>query len=417
MIVAYQAVDSTGRRVAATLEAPDLRAAVESLRRKDLFVTHVEEEGASTSGSAARVAKRAKAASPHKKVDPDRVQLPLKQLATITRQLSMLLTSGSGLVPALHSIGRQVEKPASRQIVRQIILDLEEGSPLSQALRRFPRTFDSTYCAIVAAGEASATLPTMFERLSKIVGKRRAMRNKVLGALAYPALLTSMSLGIVNVLLFFVMPRFGEMFKTLGAPLPFSTRWLIAAGEFAKNQWIVCFLTAAVLLSTTVAGVLSTTGRQWIGRMAMKVPVLGRLLSGMIQGETFRVLGMLVEARVALLEAINLLRGVSMHPRYQTLYRSLEEEVASGGSISQTLEASGLIPPAICQAVRTGEESGQLGGSLSYVAEVLEEDNTELLNTVTKLLEPLILIVMGVVVGIVAVSLFLPMFDVTSAIR
>lgn len=160
----------------------------------------------------------------------------------------------------------------------------------------------------------------------------------------------------------------------------------------------------------------SARGRQWITDVTPRIPVVGKLISGLIQGETFRVLGMLMEAHVGVLEAIELVRGVTSNKRFQQLYDGMESEVTSGGSISVALETSGLISPAICHAVRTGEESGQLGSAATYVADVLDEDNTELIDTLTKLVEPAILIVMGFVVGSVAVSLFMPLFDMTSAV-
>ena len=149
----------------------------------------------------------------------------------------------------------------------------------------------------------------------------------------------------------------------------------------------------------------------------MRVPLIGHVVTGLIQGETFRLLGMLIEAHIGLLEAIHLVKSVTSNKRFQELYQSMETEVTEGGSISRALEASRLVSPPICQAIRTGEENGALGAAMSYVANVLDEDNTELIDTVTKLLEPMILIIMGVVVGGVAVSLFLPMFDMTSAIK
>ncbi len=406
MIVTYEAVDEKGQSQSATMETSDVRSAIDTLRSKNLTVTHIEEklslDHPTQSASDTAVDKN--------------VALSIKQLVMLTRQMAMLLTAGSGIVQALQTIARQFTKESHVRMIRHIIMDLEEGTTLADSLRHFPRTFDSGYCAVVSAGEATATLSPMFERLSKIVGKRRAMRNKVVGATAYPALLTMLSSCIVMVLMFFVLPRFNEMFKNLGVDLPVTTEALLATAKFATTQWYVVLGAAAIVTGGIVALVTTEGGKRLLLKTAMRLPVVGRLMSGLIQGETFRVLGMLVGARVGILEAIGLVRGVTFHHSYQQLYEAMELEITSGGNLSRALESSGMVAPYICQAVRTGEESGQLGEAMTYVADILDEDNTELLGTVTKLLEPLILIVMGVVVGFVAISLFMPMFDMTSAL-
>jgi len=330
--------------------------------------------------------------------------------------MAMLLTSGSGVVPALNSIARQMSKASHAVMVRQICTDLQEGETLAVALQRYPRTFDSAYCAIVAAGEASATLPEMFDRLAKMVGKRRVIRNRVVGATAYPVLLSVLSSGIVSVLLFFVLPRFGDMFKTLSVDLPASTSYLLSFGNGIKSYWFGVAPFLVLLAGGAVVFARSNTGRQALSDWSVMLPIVGRLISGLIQGETFRVLGMLIEARVSILEAIGLVKGVTRNRRYRTLYDRMESEVTSGGTISAALEFSKIIPAPIVHAIRTGEDSGQLGVAATYVADILDEDNNELIETITKLLEPVILIVMGLVVGGVAVSLFMPLFDMTSAI-
>jgi type IV pilus assembly protein PilC len=147
------------------------------------------------------------------------------------------------------------------------------------------------------------------------------------------------------------------------------------------------------------------------------LPFIGRLASGLIQGQVFRTLGMLIEARVSVLESLDLARRATNNDRFQQMFDRIENAVTGGASFSDTMEASGLIDPAVCQAVRTGEESGNLGGAMSYAADVLDEDNTELVHTVTRLLEPVIIIVMGLIVGVVAVSLFMPLFDITTMVQ
>ncbi len=406
MNLTYEAIDSGGRKVHDTLQAPSVKDGVEELRRQGFFVTNI-----------APAADKGPSAARRKATSADRgTRLPANQLVLFTRQMSMLLTSGSGLVPALNAIAPQMKAPQYRRMLEIIRNDLEEGMTLADALGKFPRAFDAAYCAVVAAGESSARLPQMFSRLALIIGKRRAMRNKIIGALIYPALLSTLSIKILAVMMFFVIPRFAGMFETLGVELPATTRALLVMADAMRSHWLIIALAFVAAVVGVIMLFRTAAGKQFLSNIQTRIPIVGRLMSRLIQGQTFRILGMLLEARVGLLEALGLARRVTANASFQKLYSALEESVTQGDSISGPLERSGLINPSIVQAIRTGEQSGRLGDAISYVADVLDEENAELLSTLTKLIEPMVLIGMGLIVGTVAISLFMPLFDMTSAI-
>lgn len=347
----------------------------------------------------------------------DEVRLPLNLLVLVTRQVAMLLRAGSGIVPALQAIRRQLRSARHQSVLQQLTTDMEEGIPLANALRRFPRTFDSVYCAIVAAGEASGALPAMFERLAGIVGKQRAMRKKVIGAFTYPVLLTVMCIKILLVMLLFVVPRFADMFVQLGVEAPSSTKMLLAAGTFLRGYWYALVGGFALLVVGLIWALRTPRGRMWLADIQTDIPLIGRLRRLLIQAQVLRTMGTLIESKVSLLEVIELVRSSTTNWRFQRLFGAIEEAVTGGGRMSTAFEQSGLLEPYICQAVSTGEDSGNIGGALTYCADTLDESNTELVAVVTRLVEPLILIGMGLVVGAVAVALFLPLFDLTTAIH
>jgi type II secretory pathway component PulF len=406
MNLVYEAIDQKGKHVHDTVQAPSLKEGVEALRRQGLFVTHVAPTTVEVSqGSAAK-----------QRGTREKYSMPLKQLMMFTRQMSMLLKSGSALVPAINAVSAQMKDQASRAMLNVVKDDLEQGMPLTDALRKHPNAFSSSYCAVVAAGESSATLPQMFTRLANIIVKQRATRNKIIGSLIYPTLLLFLSVKILAVMMFFVVPRFAGMFGTLGVELPWSTKVMMTTANTLRSNWIVIVLLVAAAISGVVFLLRTKAGRQILANVQTRIPFLGRLMSRLIQGQTFRILGMLLEARVGLLESLDLARGVTANDQFQGIYDRLEDSVTRGESISGALEGSKLVSPSVVQAIRTGEQSGRLGESISFVADVLDEENTELLGTATKLIEPLILIIMGAVVGAVAISLFMPLFDMTSAI-
>lgn len=404
MNITYDAVDREGRKLSASLDAPSVRDALEELHRKGLFVTKVRE--------------RRETVVERVSVGPAAADgLPIGTLAVFTRQMAMLLRAGTGVVPAMQAIRRQMRRASHRVLIGQIISDVEGGLPLAEALRKRPRAFDPVYCAAVSAGEASGTLDRMYERLAAIVGKRRAIRNKVLGALTYPCVLILLCASILSIILFFVLPRFAAMFKQLSVETPMVTRILLGIGAYLRTNWP--YVVGALILSVSAivwVGV-SSPGRRLLADAQLYVPLYGRLRAKLLLAQILRTMGMLLQSGVAVLETIELLRSTTQNRRFLVLFNQMIADVTGGGLVSNALQYAPHVDPLMQQAVRTGEESGELAGSLLYCADVLDESNGELLNTLTKLIEPLILITMGIIVGGVAISLFVPLFDLTSAIH
>ncbi len=405
MILTYEAISDDGIRSKDSVEAPNAGQAIEQLRRQGLYITKIEEQAEGKSVGHSQTASRRGAG------------LSLKALAVFTRQVAMLLRAGSGLVPALIGLKKQMKKPAQATLLQELVDDLEEGSSLTEALQKHPRTFDPVYCAVIAAGEASGALTEMFERLAVMVGKRRALRNKVIGALAYPSLLTCMSVNILATMLFFVIPRFAGMFDQLGVDPPASTKMLLATSETFLQHWPLLSVSAVAVVLSIAWLLASRRGRQWLSDMQLVVPGLGRLRGALIQAQIFRTVGMLLESGVSILESIDLVRSSTKNRRFQRLFIDVEDAVTGGGDLAPTFEQSGLIQPYICQAIQTGEQSGSMGGALTYSADLLDETNGELIDTTMKLVEPIILIGLGFMVGGVAISLFLPLFDLTAALQ
>ncbi|MCG3131629.1 MAG: putative type II secretion system protein F [Phycisphaerae bacterium] len=401
MNLSYEAVDAAGSAVADVIDATDAADAIERLRRRGLFVKKISEVEAAkaTTGRA-----------------PASLKLPLKSLVFLTRQLAILLKAGSALVPALQVIRRQLKKPAHEAMIRSLINDLEDGLPLADAMRKFPETFDPAYRAVVAAGEASATLPAMMDRLASILVRRRALRNKILGAMTYPLVLLFMSINVVCGMMMFVVPRFAGMFKTIGVEIPWSTQFLLNLSGWLEQYWVIPAGAAIVLGVGLFLLVGSKPGRRVLVNVQTEIPLVKRVTSRLIQARIYRTLGTLIECRVGVLDALDLSREITGNRRFRRLFDDIVEALTSGDRISSVLLRSDFIEPSLAYSIQTGEENGALGPSISYCADILEEENAELIAAMTRLVEPMILVVMGVVVGGVAISLFLPLFDVTAAL-
>lgn len=403
MKVAYKAIGREGTSVADTVEASSIAEAVEALRRDGLFVTDAREA----------TGREKRYRGSERVVAPEAGHMRMGELLFFTRQMSMLLKAGSPVVPAMRSIASQVSGPA-RAVIDKLRRDMEQGCALADSMKQFPNTFSPVYISVVGAGEMTANLNDMFERLAAWVRYKREIRNRILSAVIYPALLINLSIGIVITMVVFVVPRFKTLFESLGADLPASTQVMFSISFFLKAHWmLLTLLVLCVLLGVVLFSYLDR-GKQFCADVQTRLPYAGKLFNRLLQAQMFRMMGLLLESRIGIMETLGLSRQISRNRDFQALCKNMHEELERGGRISRGLVKSVLVSPSIAQAISTGEESGHLDQALLFVADVLDDENMQMINTGTKLLEPVILIGMGLVVGAIAMSLFIPLFDLAA---
>ncbi len=407
MKLAYKGIDRNGATVADVIESSSIPEAIESLRQEGLFITDIQESsGKKRVWRGTNVGASAKAS-----------RLTLNELLLFTRQMAMLLRAGSPVVPALVAIAKQMKsssRSAARRVIDKIRRDMEGGRGLADGMKAFPHTFPETYIAVVGAGEMSATLPDMFTRLATMVKRKREIRNRILSATAYPALLICLSFAIVTTMVVFVVPRFKALFATLDAPLPWTTNVMFSVSLFLRGHW-GWFLSAGVVAAAVVVLFCKTArGRKQFCDWQTRLPLAGKLFARLILAQMYRVMGLLLESRVGLMETLQLAGRISSNKDYQTLLATMTETVERGDRLGDAVSRSAMVPPSIAQAVVIGEESGHIDQALLFVADVQDEDNAQMIDALTKLIEPIILIGMGFVVGAIALSLFIPLFDLAA---
>jgi len=387
--------------VADSVHASSPREAADRLRERGLFVTQMDEvaDGDQVSADARRSAKTGGR---------------LRDVVLFTQQMSMLIRAGARVVEALEAIEEQITRPAWRATVRAIRADVEEGRPLNEALSRFPRLFTGVYISMIAAGEASGEMGLAFERLCVLVRQQQEIKRRVIGAMTYPAVLMLLCTGVMVALLTFVLPRFAEMFETLDVELPATTAILIAISDALRTHWPYALGAFAAVVPGIVLFLRSPNGKRLISRFSVRVPLFGALVRNIILARICRVWGQLLESRVGLLDAVRLTQRSTTNLDFQELLADIDEAITEGSSIGPSLKRSWLLPKTFAAAIVTGEESGNMAVSLLFVAECLEEENTQVLASLTRVIEPVMLSVMGVIVGTVAISLFLPMFDMAT---
>jgi len=421
MKLAYDAFDKTGRKVSDVIEAADLAEATEDLRKQDLFVadiTPVKGNGSNRKRRKGRDGCGAVSAGQADSAGRGRVgggkTRRLKTLAMFTRQLYVLVSSGTPLTQALVAMERQIKDSGWRSAIGDVRVRLEEGSALSEAMGSHPECFDSIYRHMIAAGETGGELPGMLDRLADLTHKRLHIRSAIQGAMIYPCLLSVVALSVLVLLMVFVIPRFGELFDSLDAAQPPSTAVLLAVSDIARNYWWALITGLVVAIVGLRTYFRSSGGKRAFDTFVLRLPKIGGIVRSFSMARIVRMLGVLLESRVPVLEALTLTRDTTSNVHYTELMDRAEKAVSQGQEISSVFGDTDLVTPAVCEAVKSGEKSGQVGPLLLNLADFLDEENEVTLKALTSIIEPVILIVMGLLVGFVALSMFMPLFDVTS---
>lgn len=403
MKLEYDAIDSAGASVSGTTDAADAAEAIESLRKQGLFVTRV----AAASAADSQHDKKGKRLSGSKR---------LKNLAMFTRQLSVLVSSGTPLVQALASLERQAKDKTWCDVLASLRAKVEEGATLSEAMAHQPQIFDPVCRSLIAAGESGGSFDAMLDRLASLARKQMQIRNAILGAMIYPCLLIVIAMGVMSLMMLFVLPRFIGLFEQLDAELPPTTQFLVMLSNAMRAYWWAIPIIAVGGFFGVRGWLRSPGGKVAMDGIVLRLPLFGPILKNFAVARITRVLGVLLTGKVPLLEALGLARQTARNVRYVALVTAAEEAVTCGSSISAAFAASrNLVSPSICEAIRSGEQSGQMGPLLLNISDFLDEDNEVVIKSLTSILEPLILVGLGLVVGFVALSMFMPLFDLTSA--
>lgn len=400
MKLSYRGFDKSGKAVSGTVEAADRHEAGEQLLKRGIYVSEIGETRAAAppvnSGGGFGGGKRQ------------------DQLAVFLRQLAVLVSTGTTLVDAIASLERQQKAGPWKVTLAALRERVEEGVQLSDAMAHYPAYFDGVCRSLVAAGESGGKLDVMLQRLSGFVRQRVKVRKQVVGAMVYPCLLIVVAFVVTSAMIGFVLPRFEGLFTTLSAELPPTTAFLMAVSRVVRAYWYL-FVGGLVGGPVGLYFWLGTgSGRRFREQFALRAPQLGKLTRGFATARIARVLGVLLDGKVPMLDALRLTGQAVGHSSYAALIAKAEEAVTRGESVSHVLADPRLIDPSACEAIRSGERTGQVSAVLLSVAYHLDEDNEVMLKTVTGLLEPLILIGLGVVVGAMAISMFLPLFDLTA---
>jgi len=395
----YTARALNGDLRTATIDAPSRDEVVAQLRRQRLNVIKIDE--------AAQAANKKKSGG----------KISMRDIVIFTRQFSTMINAGLPLVQALDILAKQSENKALKDVTRAVVFDVESGHTVADALKKHPKAFSDLYVNMVAAGEAGGILDTILMRLATFMEKNDALVRKVKGAMIYPGVITGVAATAIVVLLVFVIPTFEKMFASVGMALPLPTRVVIGMSRFLQGYWWAV-IAAIIALVVTVKKYYSTPdGKLSIDRMLLKMPVLGDVLRKSAVSRFTRTLGTLIGSGVSILDGLEITAKTAGNRVIQDAIMESRASIAGGETISAPLQKSEVFPPMVISMIAVGEQTGGLDEMLSKIADFYDEEVDAAVGGLLALMEPIMIVFLGVVVGGMVVAMYLPIFDMINAVQ
>jgi type IV pilus assembly protein PilC len=340
--------------------------------------------------------------------------VPAKDLAIFVRQFSVMIDAGLPLVQCLEILGSQQENKTFAKILQQTRMDVEGGATLADAMRKHPKAFDDLFVNMIAAGEAGGILDTILKRLATYIEKAVKLKGQVKGAMMYPIAVISIAGIVIAVILWKVIPTFAAMFEGLGATLPLPTRIVIA-----MSNWFVRLLPFMVVFGVAFTFLFKRyyathSGRRVVDRMVLKLPILGILMQKIAVARFCRTLATLMASGVPILDGLEITARTAGNAIIEDAIMAVRKGVESGLTVAQPLKESGVFPPMVVQMIGVGEQTGALDAMLSKIADFYEEEVDQAVANLLTLMEPVMILFLGVTVGGIVISMYLPLFDLIS---
>lgn len=344
-------------------------------------------------------------------------KIPRKDILLFTRQLYTLINSNVNILKSLTIISNQAPNKYLRSTINEIYEKIKNGQPLSEALSAYKNLFSDLYIAIIRAGETSGNLNTALKRLADFSEKEEEFRNSVRAALIYPFFIFAVGALTVTILLTFVIPRLVTMFEDMGQVLPLPTKILIGISGFMRSWWWVILGAVFVFIFLLKRASGNPQGKYFLDRLKLKTPIFGKIFLKTDLAHMVRSLSLLLSSGITVISALDISTSVIANTILKDELGKIKEEVSKGASLSGCLQNSTLFPPFVTNIISVGEETGTLEVSLLHIAEDYERETDRYLKTLTQLLEPVMIFVMGIVIGFIVLSMLLPIFQINLVVK
>jgi type IV pilus assembly protein PilC len=401
----FEAMDTTGAEVKDSVDAASEEEAQQKIRQMGYFVTKITE-----TSTGKKKGKGGKRPGGRKKGQVFTIGgVSSKALCTFTRQFSTLQDAGLPVLRSLKILEHQMRPGVLKNALIDVVDDVESGSTLSEAFAKHPKCFDRLYVNMVKAGEAGGALEVILQRLADFKEKSQSLKRRITGAMVYPIVVILVAVAILTFIMLYIIPKFEKIFKDFNMELPWLTQQLMAVSRWFGHYWYVlplfplCFWLLLKLIR------LSKTGAYAIDRVKLWFPVMGTIIEKTIVARTMRTLGTLVASGVPILEALSIVRETCTNAVFERMYQRVYESIREGDTIAQPLKESRLVDDMVVNMVDVGEETGDLDTMLYKIADVYDEEVDVLVEGMISLLEPLMIVVLGLIIGTIVIALFMPL--------
>jgi len=338
-------------------------------------------------------------------------RLPLGELALFTQQIASLLTAGLPLVQCLEALQDQTEDACFRIVIRDVRSEISQGNSFSTAVKRFPNSFNTLFTSMVEAGEASGGLAEILGKVAGYFESTVKLNKKVKSAMTYPIAVIGLAVGLVNVLLIFVIPVFASMFQDFGAALPAPTQFLIDLSDFMKAWWWAILMGAYATYWFGGKFVATPKGRRVKDQFLIKAPIFGNLIHKIALSRFCRTYATLIRSGVPILRTLEIVSAASGKVQIEDACEEIARHVSQGGQVSEVLAANAFFPPMMKHMVKAGESTGNVDGMMNKVADFYDVEAEATVAALTSLIEPMLIVFLGVVVGGIVMAMFLPIFQ------
>ncbi len=405
----YKAIiKSTGKKTRGVIDAESASQARQKLRDQELYPTDITED---TSGAGAMTA-----SSIGRRFSSGQGRVSLRDIALMTRQLAVLLRAGMPVLEALNALLDQTSRPKLRTTIYEVRDKVNSGRSLGDALSEHPKVFSDLFVNMVRAGEASGTLEQVLLRLADILERQSKLRSQIMSTLAYPVFMGFFALGIIVFLVMVIVPRITRMFERQGTDLPGLTRALIAFSDWAGAYWWAVLLFFALLYLLWRLWVSREQGRNKWDKLKLSFPLYGPLHLKLVCARFARTMGTMLQSGLMMLPALEVVNAILGNSFIQNCMDDVKVGVRRGRDLAQPLKETGLFPPMMIHMIELGQRSGEIEDMLLQIADTFDEDVRLTIDALVALIEPLIIIVMGLVVGLLVLAILLPIFQLSTTI-
>lgn len=395
----YKAINNQGNTVDGTVDAESVKTANDKLKRDGFYPSSIDEIQKEQGGKFSLFQ-----------------GVSTAELAISTRQFSTLISAGLPLEASLSTLSEQTEDKRLGQVLSQVREKVSEGGSLVNSLRDHKNVFSDIYISIVGAGEASGNLDVVLLRLADFLEKQASLRSKVRSAFVYPIFMFVIGSGVLAFMMTFVIPKITKIFEESQKALPYSTVILINTSNFITEYYYLIFIFLVGLTYILLRYIKTDKGKEQKDRLSLKIPIFGKINRMVILARVTRTLGTLLSSGIPLLDALRIGGEVSGNQVYINSLQNVSENVKEGTSLARPLEQSGVFPPMMTRMIAVGEQTGELEEMLNKVADSYDQQVETTLSALTSLLEPIMIVVMGGIVGFIVFAILLPIFDITSTI-